>query len=275
MQFQGQYQRSLTIPTGATSGARIVIDGNAGTISVYNASNQLVTLIGGSDGSLTVFGSTVFAKLVSGAIQLGQIVNGAPDTANAGQMLAVSGAPGDLIIESAVDPGIPSNDRASIGLFGGAQNQKTGSTGNPTIQVFDTAGNSDVDINLSGTVIQNQDVPIPYSWTEPPLNAGWDTAAIRSGRPFQVRRDAQNNVVLTGSLDTTSTTPANPICNVGFTFSSNQSFVVVHQNSGGSLVNMCVGFVTTTGQLEIFSAGSIAVGDIFTFNATLPIGTIP
>jgi hypothetical protein len=40
---------SLTIPTGATSGARIIIDGLSGNVLVYDASNNLVGVINAAD----------------------------------------------------------------------------------------------------------------------------------------------------------------------------------------------------------------------------------
>lgn len=51
MEFVGQYQSFLIIPTGATSGARIEINtNNSGAILVYNANNQLVDSISPSGG---------------------------------------------------------------------------------------------------------------------------------------------------------------------------------------------------------------------------------
>lgn len=58
MQFPGQYQTTFTIPTGATTGARIVLNGVTGTIQVYNSSNQLVDTIGGVAGAIVAGLST-------------------------------------------------------------------------------------------------------------------------------------------------------------------------------------------------------------------------
>lgn len=53
MQFPIPAQNIFTIPTGATTGARIVLDGTRGAIFVYNSNNALLASIagvGGTDG---------------------------------------------------------------------------------------------------------------------------------------------------------------------------------------------------------------------------------
>lgn len=54
--WSNSYQGSLTLPTGATTGERIVLDGVNGTISVYNAQDQLAAQIL-PDGSITSYGT--------------------------------------------------------------------------------------------------------------------------------------------------------------------------------------------------------------------------
>lgn len=52
--WSNTFQSSLTLPTGATTGARIVLDGTNDEILVYNSAGQLVDTIGGPDGAITV-----------------------------------------------------------------------------------------------------------------------------------------------------------------------------------------------------------------------------
>lgn len=52
--WSNDLQTSLTLPTGATSGARIVLDGTSDLISIYNSSGTLVDTIGGANGALTI-----------------------------------------------------------------------------------------------------------------------------------------------------------------------------------------------------------------------------
>ena len=54
MQALWQFLRTLVLPQGATTGARIVLDGTNGVISIYNSSNKLVGQWGGSLGRFFV-----------------------------------------------------------------------------------------------------------------------------------------------------------------------------------------------------------------------------
>lgn len=64
---------TLVIPTGATTGARVVIDGTTGLISVYNSSNQLVGQWGGNSGCFFEYAGGVgsFVEICGGEIQFG------------------------------------------------------------------------------------------------------------------------------------------------------------------------------------------------------------
>jgi hypothetical protein len=118
---------TLVIPTGATTGARIVLDGTTGTISVYNSAGTLVGTWGGAAGclqSFAILGSGV-AELCQGFAQFFSSVT--PSTRNAriqggdtgatnflgldsglhgvgqssAQMALISGAPGNEFISGA------------------------------------------------------------------------------------------------------------------------------------------------------------------------------
>lgn len=52
MGWDNSYQTILVIPTGATSGQRIVIDGTTGLISIYNSAGVLVDQFGGPNGAV-------------------------------------------------------------------------------------------------------------------------------------------------------------------------------------------------------------------------------
>jgi hypothetical protein len=66
---------TLVIPTGATTGARVVIDGTTGQISVYNSSNQLVGQWGGANGcffSFPLVAIDTFVEICEGIISWGE-----------------------------------------------------------------------------------------------------------------------------------------------------------------------------------------------------------
>jgi hypothetical protein len=213
-----------------------------------------------------------FTNQDNGVFQVGNIVSGVPDQANAALINAGVG----VLIGNSGKAAAPNNDAAVLSVFVGQPNTRSGNTLNPIVQAIDSAGTSDVDFWLSGAMIKVNDTGSIYAWQNPTLGSGWSTSAIRSGRPIQFRLDAEDNVVLTGSANCTSTTPANPMFTMPAHYqpNSNQVFLVHHQNSAGSLIGVCTGFVTTAGAVELFSTGTITSGDIFTLNATLPIGQI-
>lgn len=84
MGWDNSFQTSLTLPTGATSGERIVIDGQAGTITVYAADDQVSVLIS-DDGTITSYGTDPQSGLRTVAI----MQNGSFDR-------NIIGVPGDL-----------------------------------------------------------------------------------------------------------------------------------------------------------------------------------
>lgn len=273
---------SLVIPTGATTGERIEINvGNSGLINIYNSSNQLTASIGGPNGTILALNNTdnVFVELFDGLVYMGQIVGGVPDTTNAATIGAISGDAGALFLQSGLDPTAPNQtfDQAQLTLISGANNQKTGSATTPIAVFADNNGSSEMDIYLTGSAINSR----AGAWQQPILGAGWATSAIRTGEPLQYRLDVENNVVFSGSLNTTSATPANPIFNAvtqsGTDYAPvhNQTYLGLHQNSGGSIIGICTAFYTTSGAFEVFGAGTIASGDIFTFNGDIVIGNIP
>lgn len=116
-----QFDGTLTIPTGATTGERIVIDGETGTITVYDASNRVVAEIDGSVGFLTQSAGGNTAQLSpTGAVRVGSSNWDNPASLSALPSLADFGfstllasatndtAPGDARIGLILDPGTQS-----------------------------------------------------------------------------------------------------------------------------------------------------------------------
>lgn len=69
--WTNQGETTLVIPTGATTGARIVLDGTTGEIQVYNSANALVGQWGGPTGCLFDYESpgTRLAELCAAQLQ--------------------------------------------------------------------------------------------------------------------------------------------------------------------------------------------------------------
>jgi hypothetical protein len=79
--------RTFTIPTGAVSGQRIVIDGNAGTITGYDATNQVYLLINSDGVSVYEVGTPFAAGLNAGASAFFSLASSDPN-ATAGAISA-------------------------------------------------------------------------------------------------------------------------------------------------------------------------------------------
>lgn len=328
MGWSSEYLVIFTIPTGATTGQRIVIDGTTGTIKVYNSANQLVDVIGGPQGaiimgaapgpqfqfnepsagilttydasgnisaqwnpganSFTMLDNTnlKFVQLTGSQVAWGLIAAAGDlptvtELSNAAYILiedTVSPFTAvNMQLVSPIGPNTATADYILMKMESGQGGSATGSANNPTITIQDLLSTSAVDILLSGNLANTDDGGITTGWQTPTLGSGWANSAIRSSRPLTYRFDCEDNVHFAGSLNTTSATPANPIFTTPSPYvpKHNQAFTVLHENSGGTLINICSGFWTTTGLFEIFSAGTISSGDIFTFNETLPMDRLP
>lgn len=123
-----QFDGTLVIPTGATTGARIVLDGDTGVITVYNASDQAIAIVSPTQGFLTqnATGSADFAQLTPN----GTLVVGSSDWDNPA---VVSVIPNSTIFAAAVNTLSPGNARPGLVLVPGDE------SGSPPSQAhFDT-----------------------------------------------------------------------------------------------------------------------------------------
>lgn len=111
-----QFAGTLTIPTGATTGARIVLDGTTGIISIYDASNFLVATISPTDGFLTQSASGNVGQVDQGVIRVDSSDwdNAATFSTHAALPIGVSTylasasnnlAPGNASVGISLDPG--------------------------------------------------------------------------------------------------------------------------------------------------------------------------
>lgn len=66
-----QFDGTLVIPTGATTGPRIVLDGTTGIITVYDAANFAVAIISPTDGFLTQSATGEVGQVDQGVVRVG------------------------------------------------------------------------------------------------------------------------------------------------------------------------------------------------------------
>jgi hypothetical protein len=211
MQFPNQYATVITIPTGATTGARIVLDGTTGLISVYNSSNQLVDIIGGSNGAIVSqnpsIGTLTFTEIIAGTILYGNLVNGVPDTVDAGEIAVQSDS--SLIMTGSNPSNTTFTDAPLMHWIAGQPSQPLGSTTGPTITVKDTFSTSFIQILIAGALVHATVAGVLETWQTPTPGTGWANGP-NSGtmQVIQFRKDVMDNLVIVGAMHSTSATPA-------------------------------------------------------------------
>jgi hypothetical protein len=207
---------SLTIPTGATTGARVVINGATGTITGYNAANQVVYvlsptsfIVGPSTGTqieLTESGTNGLleflfntASLINGYIEgqlgvggLGSIVEQGPQSTVAGytdsvQTVMGSAEPTALLPAFYalfyIDALGVSHDYFEVSDYGAAINGAI------------------VTGIVPGTGTTPSNPAVAETWHNIPLAAGW---TIVAGYTAQYRMNALGNVELSGRITCSS-----------------------------------------------------------------------
>jgi hypothetical protein len=208
---------TFVIPTGATSGARIVFNdpSDPGTILVYNSSNVLVDRIGGAFGVIASFptGHTAQVALENGTIYFGQATGG-DYTSGAASIRSGQIDGGILTLDSGLGLIAPFTDSATVLLNGGDSAQGPGGTG-PHVTVIDSLNSSAVDMRVSGAVVKCNNAGVPHVWHTPTMNANW---AVGPGggsvQALQYRFDSEDNVFLEGVAHTLNAAPGGVVGNI-------------------------------------------------------------
>lgn len=269
MQSLWQYFRTFTVPSFATTGARIVLDGVSGTLRIYNSSNQLTVQMGGADGSIIDLSSTVFAKLVNGALLLGKIVGGVPDTTNAANFEYVPGGVDFTALNSHLAPASSLNDAMQILIGPGAAGLAP-----PQILLIDKLRTATVQAIVSGAWVFGELTGVAATWQTPTATGGYTVTTL------QYRRDAEDNVHWAGEIvQTTGVTGANGATvttAVPAEFRPTKTWVVPAAWISTTSVakGAAVFFVNSSGTLVLAWPSSTANGDKFSFNAKIPLGNI-
>jgi hypothetical protein len=274
MQYPVPAYTSFTIPTGATSGARITFNENGnGEILVYNASGVVVDSIGGNNGAIISYstGPNASVEIVNGGIFFG----GAPGFTGAASIMSDNTTGGSLSVDSGVGALFPYADSANFTLVGGTNSAAPGGTG-PHATLVDDNASSQVDLRLSGAVVKTDLSGNMVTWQTPTMQTGWATGTGVGGNypPLQWRLDAENNVHIHGTFHATAATPATPIAS-GFPLISGTNVGVagatplITSNSFSLAV-----YLSDTGVLDATSTTGIANTNTFIINAKIPLGNL-
>jgi hypothetical protein len=272
--WSNTYQSSLTIPTGATTGARIVIDGVTGLISVYNSSNLLVDTIGGSFGDIISYatGLTLDVALSEGSIEFGTSSSG---FTGAGSLTGDLLSGGGLLLSTGT--GDATHDDALELVFrAGDTGQTTGSSTAPKVIVGDAALSSAADVWVTGSVIA-ADVATQSAetWHAPSFGANWANGP--SGGTVQLvqyRRDCQDNLVIVGTCHTTSAAPAATLFTLpaGYRPTIEQRLPTVINTAGTITIRLMQ--ILSSGAVQVFPALAAANVDV-AFSVAVPLGHLP
>jgi hypothetical protein len=258
------------------SGARIVINGPADTLTVYNASGNVSGRIGGPAGRLSAIDvpDNTFVSMWNGSTYYGM---GDPDAAapngvsTAAQV--TSDLPGlSLFLSSGVTA--TATSVSTLELFPGVPGATIGTA---TSQRSAFLG----DLWVRGIAIQ-QDAFGVATWKVPVAAANFALGSTASAtyKALQYRLDTEDNTVIKGAMHATAALAAGVYAMTtltgrylpvdlysfdGFHVSNTDVFKAVFR----------VALSPSTGLLQISTTAAIAIGDNFYFDMTIPRGNLP
>lgn len=258
---------TLVIPTGATTGARVVIDGTTGFISVYNAANQLVDTIGGSSGAITV--QSPGAEIIE--LVNGQLEFGTGDIQTQFPSVVTSTGIGQLTLRSGSNAGLPLNFQAQLAL-----NQAVNPGGRASAVLSEKASAAPTDLLVGGAAIAATNAGAAYTWQTPSYAANWSGttsfAGLGGGEGLRFRRMVEDDVWLyglatsaAGAGTTVFTLPA------GYFSASHTTYDTVLRNRGGTITALPLA-LSTAGAVLVGAAPN--AGDEYLFNVRVPLENI-
>jgi hypothetical protein len=274
------YQRPivyyLVIPTNATTGQRIVLDGVNGVELVYDSFNQVIASIAPGTGTSTDGQSYVagIASYASGnrsnysQLFNGQLVLNTPlDTVAAGAaVLDNSGVNSDqpeLQLFSPAYSGIPMANAAYIHLFGA----NVGFTDNPYVRISARGGPAgDMDVQIAGTLrYASPTGSASETWHALSYAANWTDGPFAPGK---YTRDANGRILFSGMIQFTGGATGAPITvfTLPVGYRPDRSMNLPLQDSPGTTINPAT-FTLQLGTNGVASitnfAGTIASGHLF------------
>jgi hypothetical protein len=300
MGWDNSFQTIIVLPTGATSGSRIVLDGESGLILIYDADNNLIASISPDDTTdaagntilqgITDYVGSEYVQMDVGNLYLGVL----PDPANPAfvpvpGLLGIKGDSSSIGLQSAANQDLP--DSSFLECVSGVLAAGTGHDTYPHHQVngdiwvvVDALQGGNPHNNnalIAAPVPLGQSFPVAETWHDVTLGTGWATGPGISGSypPLQFRRDGLDNVHLFGTFHATSTTPSTII-------GTGLIGVNLATLGGVSVIGPAQRMVSTGGAIPMYAENTgairsaalptpIAVNDTFMINQSYPLGNIP
>lgn len=296
MGVNGAWSSQVVIAT------QVIIEGEPDGLFVYNGTPTLGNLIAsispaaGTDpyGNHFLLGITTyneqvgpppkqtFVNLAGGIVAVGETsAAGVPDTAD--QSTFASSGVGSYQILSGHAPAIAALNSAIIAGLAGKGGQTTGNTFCPNIQHYDELGTSDVDVFTTGSHIKMaKSSLIPYTWQNVAnggivLGAGWASNTVTGGaQDLEYRLDVEDNLVITGTLHTTSATPAATIFTLAAPYvpKTLQRDVQCSSRVPGTTTPNILSISASTGNVSLLTNLAASSTDLY-INAVVPLGNIP
>lgn len=264
------------------AGWAINADGSAEFTDLTISGGDTTVTVGpgaGSTGSISikpVAGSTAGGAIIDFAT--GQAIESTPaniesEMVGGGQVLGLS------LSSAGVVGGL--NFPSNINLF----SQGTGGQGS-SIQ-FGVSNNGDttefaaiidgasstIQLNGSGTFAGA--IKALENWQIPVLGANWATGPFGGGvtdQPIQYRHDAEDNLVIVGSVHTTSAAPAATIFTLGANWRPLKNQLIPIVTRGATVVVNAM-HILTTGAVSLVTALAAANVDVY-FQVCVPMGNI-
>jgi hypothetical protein len=252
MQADNAYQTTFTLPTGATSGTRIVIDGIAGTITGYYADNRIAF-------QLSTTPAAGIADLQD---------DPAPHTAGFynGTMVVTGNNPLNTLVNA-----------ASINWDTSVQNMvihmlnSTGALGSITLNNF---------VSALGNLAFSQTAPISV-WNTPTFVGSWAGGSTASAlyKPLRWMFDAEDNLIVKGAAHLTAgvaagtQTIATTGVNTGVPWNSQE---VTHLSPADALYPAESRRVTLTaaGNITMSNTAASVINDNYYINMCVPLSQL-
>lgn len=275
MQYPVPAYTTFVIPTGATTGARIVFDGTTGMILVYNSANLLVDTIGGPDGAIFQTSGTNFSvTLRFGGIEFNSpnnVIVGSVSEQSAGDVSIFSGTSNVAFVQCELDV-----------REGTSSATPTGSE--PRVVVFDTAATSVASLYASGVVGKADINGNPETWHVPGAIVNWVPGSSAGGGVYQniqYRKDNQDNVIVQGAIHATAAFAAGnrTILTLPAGWRPAKVFNgcdIFHTNAADAgVVDYIRWNIATNGNFSISSTAAFAINDNLYIYAVIPLGAMP
>lgn len=295
MGWDNSYQTIIILPSGATMGARIVLDGEKGVELVYNTDGELIASIAPENGTddqgnsyfqgITNYAGHEYVQLGFGNVLLG--VTPDPDDPTfhpqAG-LLGIDGDSGGIGLQSARNETL--NDYVLIELRSGKSGAQSGTVDYRHMQV-----DADLWVARGGNAVvarapAGQSQAVPVTWQTPSYNTGCAGATAIGGPispviPLRYRFGVEDTLIIEGTFTCTSSSAAAGVFQLDPDYKPKVSafypIPVLMRTSAGTVSTVWMD-ISGAGNLNITTTlgSSISVGATYSLARTeISLGTLP